>query len=72
MAIQVFCFIEETGFTRSDDRIYPRSSPKFLRNRIETFFPGTKVIPKATWPDVVSLCSFEVLLRYILGQAADT
>lgn len=39
----VFFFLEESGFTRKDGRIYPRQPSGFIQNRIATYFPGTRV-----------------------------
>ncbi|SLM41418.1 Major facilitator superfamily domain, general substrate transporter [Lasallia pustulata] len=48
VAILVFCFLEETGFTRDSLRVYPVLPHSFIPNRIYTFFPGTRVVPRVS------------------------
>lgn len=45
-AILVFVFLEETGFSR-EGTVYPELPRPWLRNRMATFFPGHKVIPRS-------------------------
>ena len=55
MAILVFVFLEETGWTRdSRQQQYPIAPQGWISNRIATFFPGTKVTPHITAGQVVS------------------
>jgi hypothetical protein len=38
-----FLFLEETGFTREDGKVYPLRPSGFIQNRVATYFPGTRV-----------------------------
>jgi hypothetical protein len=38
-----FLFLEETGYTRKNEWVYPPQPSGFLQNRIATYFPGTHV-----------------------------
>ena len=45
--VLVFLFVEETGFAREEDVMpYPERPRGFLANRVATFFPGTRVVPR--------------------------
>ncbi|KAA8646338.1 uncharacterized protein ATNIH1004_007765 [Aspergillus tanneri] len=47
MAILVFLFLEETGFSREGNaRTYAEPPHSWLRNRVATFFPGNPVSPQ--------------------------
>ncbi|KAJ5758563.1 hypothetical protein N7520_005719 [Penicillium odoratum] len=46
LAIVVFIFLQETGFSR-DGRVYPPLPKEWLPNRIVTFFPGTATVPRS-------------------------
>ena len=55
MAILVFVFLEETGWTRdSSKKQYPVPPQAWLSNRIATYFPGTKITPYISAGQVVS------------------
>ncbi len=54
-AILVFCFLEETGFDRSDGAINITLPPNFIRNRVHTFLPGSKVVKKTTLSETVKI-----------------
>ncbi len=54
VSILVFCFLEETGYPRDkDNRAWPTKPKGFIQSRIATFFPGTKIVPRATLRDIV-------------------
>ncbi|CRG86660.1 putative transporter C1529,01 [Talaromyces islandicus] len=61
--VLVFCFIEETGFTRKDGRIYPPQPSKFIPNRIATFFPGTAVAHVGGFKEA----SHSALAQFLIG-----
>ena len=64
MAILVFVFLEETGWTRDgSQKQYPVPPKAWLSNRIATFFPGTKVTPFITGREVVSLLILQAVLQ---------
>lgn len=46
LAILVFLFLEETGFSR-DGKIFPPLPASWLPNRIATFIPGTATVPQS-------------------------
>ena len=46
--------MEETGFTRNEKRIFPRTPESFLVNRVATFLPGHKVVPSISAGEIVS------------------
>ncbi|KAJ5818912.1 hypothetical protein N7474_004503 [Penicillium riverlandense] len=46
MAVLIFLFLEETGFSR-DGKLYPSRPEPWFQNRIATFFPGTAVVPQS-------------------------
>ena len=53
--ILVFFFLKETGFTRGDVAVrYPDRPQSFVPDRIATFLPGTKVVPRISGADFVS------------------
>lgn len=52
--ILAFFFLEETGFTRSQLRVYPAQPQSFMANRMATFFCGTKVVPPISGSELVS------------------
>jgi len=52
VAILSFFFLEETGFSRDGRVLYPQPANSFLRNRFDTFFPGTKVVPRISGPEL--------------------
>ncbi|KAJ5812383.1 major facilitator superfamily domain-containing protein [Penicillium riverlandense] len=43
VALLVFFFLPEIGFTRDGGRVYPKQPEGYVANRIATFFPGTRV-----------------------------
>ncbi|QGA20788.1 hypothetical protein EYB26_008496 [Talaromyces marneffei] len=43
VVLLAFLFLEETGFTREDGKVYPRRPSGFIQNRVATYFPGTSV-----------------------------
>ncbi|KAJ5784348.1 uncharacterized protein N7503_009560 [Penicillium pulvis] len=45
LAIIVFFFLEETGFSR-DGKVYPPLPKEWISNRIATFLPGTATVPR--------------------------
>ena len=52
--VLVFCFLKETGFRRNqDDQTQIRQPTSFLKNRMATFFPGNKVVPRTSSREVV-------------------
>ena len=52
----VFFFMEETGFTRDQRKVFPRPPESFLANRVATFLPGHKVVPAISAGEIVSIC----------------
>ena len=51
----VLCFLEETSFSRDPSaRCFPERSESFLNNRLGTFLPGNKVVPRTSVAQVVS------------------
>jgi MFS family permease len=38
-----FLFLEETGYTREDGKVYPLRPSGFIQNRVATYFTGTRV-----------------------------
>jgi MFS family permease len=52
--ICIFFFMEETGFSRGETSRYPSRPESFVANRVATFLPGNKVVPKSTLSDFVS------------------
>lgn len=51
--IPVFLFLEETTFNRSEGAINRVKPKSFIKDRIETFFPGNKVVPYKSWSETV-------------------
>lgn len=52
--LPVFCFLEETSYDRSaraNNRVKP---DRWIQDRLETFFPGNKVVPRRTWTEAAS------------------
>lgn len=45
LAILVFVFLKETGYSR-DGKTYPKLPRSWLQNRALTFFPGNRVAPQ--------------------------
>ncbi|EED17056.1 conserved hypothetical protein [Talaromyces stipitatus ATCC 10500] len=43
VVLLAFVFLEETGFTRENGKVYPRRPSAFIHNRVATYFPGTQV-----------------------------
>jgi len=51
----VFFLLEETGGygpSAVGDRAYPAKAGSYWRNRVDTFFPGTKVVPKTSFKEI--------------------
>ena len=53
----VFLFIEETSYDRTPGAVNVKPVKPFLRNRLATFFFGTKVVPPKSWSNIVSVWS---------------
>ena len=51
--IPAFLFLEETGFDRTDGAVNRTKPDSRVKDRIETFFPGNKVMPARTWRETV-------------------
>lgn len=51
--IIVFVFLEETGYDRSEDAVNRTKPDSWIKDRVETFFPGNKVVPPTTWGHTV-------------------
>lgn len=49
-----FCFLEETGFDRENISSNPIHSKIWIKNRIQTFFPGTRIVKPSSWGKVVN------------------
>jgi len=55
-AVVVFLFLEDTSYDRSEGTVKRARPGSWIRDRVETFLPGTKVVvPGSTWKHVVSL-----------------
>ena len=55
LTLTAFFFLEETSFQRDEEsEPLPQRPRLFVSNRIATFFPGTAVMPRTTFADVVS------------------
>lgn len=52
--VLLFFFIEETGFAREQENLYPEVPESFFAKRIATFFPGSKVVPPISGSQLVS------------------
>jgi MFS family permease len=46
--VLIFLFLEETGYDRGEGGVNPQPARTFLANRVQTFFPGSKVVKPAT------------------------
>ncbi|RAO69346.1 uncharacterized protein BHQ10_005358 [Talaromyces amestolkiae] len=68
-----FLFLEETGFTREDRKVYPLPPSSFVRNRVATYFPGTRVARtgglKAAVSDI-SICIYYLSAHHIQLHSA--
>ena len=53
--ILVFVFLEETGYDRTESVINRAKANGFIKDRVETFFPGSKVVPNHTYKNTVSI-----------------
>ena len=51
--IFVFVFLEETTFDRSISAVNIDAPKSFFSNRVATFFPGNRVVKRATWGQTV-------------------
>lgn len=51
--IGVFLFLHETSWQREPGAVNLPAPQGFFRNRIVTFFPGTRVTPPSTWRQTV-------------------
>ena len=47
-------FMEETGYDREGKGGYPVQPESFVANRVATFLPGNRIIPRATTAETVS------------------
>jgi MFS family permease len=56
-AISVFLFLEETGFDRTEGSTNISPPDNFVKNRIYTFFPGTKIVKPTTLTETVRALS---------------
>lgn len=57
----VFCFLEETSFSRDlGARSFPERPESFLKNRIRTLLPGNKVVPSTSVTGVVSFSESKI------------
>lgn len=65
-AILTFCFLEETGFDRSEGATNPTPSTSFFKNRVETFLPGNKVVKPTTFTEIVRSFHFTFQPRLII------
>ncbi|KAI9691707.1 MAG: hypothetical protein M1822_007779 [Bathelium mastoideum] len=54
VALLVLVFMEETGFTRDEKRVFPKVPESFLANRVATFLPGHKVVPRISAGELAS------------------
>ncbi len=52
--IPVFLFLEETGFNRSEGAVNRAPASNWVKDRIDTFLPGSKIVPDRTWRSTVS------------------
>ncbi|KAI9877446.1 MAG: hypothetical protein M1830_003868 [Pleopsidium flavum] len=67
--ILVFCFLEETGFERSESlRPYPEKPASFVKSRIVTFFPGSTAVPHTSAGEVVK----SAIAPFMIGIAPIT
>jgi MFS family permease len=79
--ILVFCFLEETGYDRSEGAVNPKLPESFLANRVQTFLPGNKAVKPATLKETVGiikmcfdlstdlLCSYQLLSSHLKSQS---
>jgi MFS family permease len=59
--IIVFLFLEETNYDRSEDAVNRTKPDSWIKDRLDTFFPGSKVAPRTTWAHTVRLYSGNIL-----------
>ena len=46
--------MEETGYDREGKGGYPVQPESFVANRVATFLPGNRIVPRATTAETVS------------------
>lgn len=51
--VLVFVFLEETGGYAEKSRPFPEQPTLYLNNRVATFFPGNKIVPRTTLAETV-------------------
>ena len=77
--ILVFCFVEDTGFSPGLNTHGRAPLPKgWVANRIATFLPGTRTVPRIRFGELVSwfelhickLASDDALINCVLDRAA--
>ncbi|KAB5550010.1 major facilitator superfamily domain-containing protein [Coniochaeta sp. 2T2.1] len=66
--IIVFLFLEETGYSRDEGAVNRTKSDSWIRDRVETFLPGNKVVPQATWGHTakIAVTPFKIAIAPVL------
>lgn len=52
--ILVILFLEESSYDRTEGAVNRTKSDNFIKDRIDTFFPGNRLVPNNTWSSAVS------------------
>lgn len=60
--IIVFFFLEETYYDRSEGAVNRTKPVSFIKDRVDTFFPGHKVARPVTWGETVGLINNDTSL----------
>lgn len=66
--ICMFCFLHETGYERDGGEPYPEKPKSFLANRLATFLPGSRVVPKQSFSHVAK----HATMPFLIGAAPAT
>lgn len=70
--VVVFLFLEETAYDRSEGAVNRTRPDSWIRDRAETFFPGTEVAHPATWGHTVRIAvtPFKIALAPVVLMIA--
>ena len=60
--VLIFLFLEETGWTREGGRVYPKPPKSWIKNRMATFFLGTRVMPRTSAREALDVATDELLI----------
>ncbi|KAH8906155.1 MFS general substrate transporter [Coniochaeta sp. PMI_546] len=66
--VVVFLFLEETSYNRGDDASNRTKPDSWIKDRLDTFFPGNKVVPPTSWGHTVkvAITPFKIAVAPVL------